>query len=385
MKHFFGLNSILGVATFATFACAVPYRSRGCDTTWTVGQAVDTSSGRIIGHAASNATEVSEYLGIPFAQPPMELCDFNLLFKDCLTLNIWTKPQTGEKKKAVLVWIYGGGYSNGAAREPGYNGQFFAGQTDVIIISINYRLNIFGFPGNPITVPNLGLLDIRLALEWIRDNIDAFGGDVNRITMFGQSAGAGLIDFYSHAYASEPIASGFVFMSATVNGFPALSKNATISKWFGIAERVGCGSDAAGAETVSACMTSKTAEEIAAVFGPEDLGGGSAPGFGPVVDDTLVFADYSIRRSAEGGYLIGNTQNEAGFFRQLQNQSDQYWDDFNDRYYTCADAARISKSTTDGYPTWRYRYFGDFPNLALSTNPPSGAYHTSDSNAKHIE
>lgn len=196
--------------------------------------------------------------------------------------------------------------------------------------------------------------------------------------MFGQSAGAGLIDFYSHAYASEPIANGFVLMSATVNGFPALSKNATVSKWFGIAERVGCSSDAADAETVSACMTSKTAEEIASVFGPEDLGGGSAPGFGPVVDDTLVFADYSIRRSAEGGYLIGNTQNEAGFFRQLQSQSDQYWDDFNDRYYTCADAARISKSITDGYPTWRYRYFGDFPNLALSTNPPSGAYHTSD-------
>lgn len=71
MKHFFGLNSILGVATFATFACAFPHRSRGCNSTWTVGQAVDTSSGRIIGHAASNATEVSEYLGIPFAQPPI--------------------------------------------------------------------------------------------------------------------------------------------------------------------------------------------------------------------------------------------------------------------------------------------------------------------------
>jgi carboxylesterase type B len=240
-------------------------------------------------------------------------------------------------------------------------------------------VNIFGFPGNPATPSNLGLLDLRLALQWVRDNIGAFGGDPSRITMFGQSAGAGMIDFYSYAYASDPIANGFVLMSATINGFPALSRNTTISRWFEMAGRVGCGSNSpAEAQNVSACMVLKTADEIAAVFRPGDLAGGSTPVFGPVVDDTLVFADYSNRHSAKGGYLIGNTQNEAGFFRQLQNQTDQYWNDFNDRYYTCADAVRIAMSMADAYPTWRYRYFGDFPNLALSTNPPSGAYHTAD-------
>ncbi|WYZ44121.1 hypothetical protein EsH8_VII_000557 [Colletotrichum jinshuiense] len=411
MKHSLALGYMLPIAAiFSHLAGAIPLQDRWHNSTWTVGQAIETSSGRIIGHAASNATEVSEYLGIPFAQPPVGSLRFQppVQYKgtsiinaaafglactqasagignggapqgeDCLTLNIWTKPQTGERKKAILVWVYGGAYANGSSREAGYDGQFFADQTDVVLISINYRINIFGFPGNPATASNLGLLDMRLALEWIRDNADAFGGDVNRITIFGQSAGAGMTDFYSYAYASDPIASGFVLMSATVNGFPALSNSTTNPKWFSIAERAGCGSNTTDAEAISACMVSKTAEEIVAAFGSDDPGVGGGQAFGPVADDVIVFADYSNRRSAEGGYLIGNTHNEAGLFRQFQNQSDQYWDDFNTRLYTCADADRIAQSIANGFPSWRYRYFGDFPNLALSTNPPSGAYHTAD-------
>src|SRR5436190_14586297 len=74
----------------------------------------------------------------------------------------------------------------------------------------SYRLNVFGFPGNP-SIPNLnlGLLDQRMAIEWVRDNIAAFGGDPSRITIFGQSAGSASVDYYSYAYTSDPIVAGF--------------------------------------------------------------------------------------------------------------------------------------------------------------------------------
>lgn len=116
--------------------------------------------------------------------------------EDCLTLNVWTKPQAGEgeEKKAVLVFIHGGSFISGSSRVPVYNGQHIAGNQDVVLVTLNYRLNIWGFPGAPGKTQNLGLLDQRLALEWVRDNIAGFGGDPDRITVFGQSAGGGSVD-----------------------------------------------------------------------------------------------------------------------------------------------------------------------------------------------
>lgn len=220
---------------------------------------------------------------------------------------------------------------------------------------------------------------MRLAMEWIRDNAPKFGGDPSRISVFGQSAGAGMADFYAYAYASDPIANGFVLQSATVVGFPALSRNYTSTRWFRIAAAVGCRagiSNATNYKLITDCMKNRTTEQIFGAFGPEETGVGSTPAFGPGVDDVLVFEDYTGRRAAEAGYLIGDNANEAGLFRSMQtNRSDAYWNDFNFRYYTCGDAIRISQAVDDGMPAWRYRYFGDFPNLAISTNPPSGAYH----------
>ena len=73
-------------------------------------------------------------------------------------------------------------------------GAIFAEQQDVIVVSVNYRLGLLGFPGAPNTQQNLGLLDQRVAMEWVRDNIEGFGGDPNRITMFGHSAGGASVD-----------------------------------------------------------------------------------------------------------------------------------------------------------------------------------------------
>jgi para-nitrobenzyl esterase len=113
--------------------------------------------------------------------------------EDCLTLNVCT-PAIDGKKRPVMVWIHGGAFSSGAGSLPWYSGERFATQGDVVFVSINYRLGALGFlclPG--ISPGNLGLLDQLAALRFVRDNIVAFGGDPDNVTVVGQSAGAASI------------------------------------------------------------------------------------------------------------------------------------------------------------------------------------------------
>src|SRR6478609_2261090 len=115
--------------------------------------------------------------------------------EDCLTLNIWT-PAAYSKKRPVLVWIHGGAFASGAGSLPWYSGERFAANGDVVVVSINYRLGVLGFlclPG--VSDGNLGLLDQVAALRFVRDNIAAFGGDPDNVTVVGQSAGASSIAF----------------------------------------------------------------------------------------------------------------------------------------------------------------------------------------------
>ncbi|TQN73832.1 Cholinesterase [Colletotrichum shisoi] len=399
---------------------------------WIVGQPVTTTSGSVGGHAAPGADQVSEYLGIPYAQPPVgalrfqppvkysgsspikgsafghqcmqqasapasieavkqfgipasaaavsrTLGDTGSQSEDCLTLNVWTKPQRGDAKKAVLVWVHGGAFVIGSARAPAYAGKVIADENDVVVVSMNYRLNIFGFPGNPVAAPNLGFLDIRMAMEWVRDNVGKFGGDVNRITMFGQSAGGSLVDYYSYAYASDPIANGFIPMSGVANGFGVYT-NATVNeKWFEASSKLGCGNNLTDHKAVFDCMSKKNAAEVTAVVANTTSSVAGGLTFAPVVDDRLIFGDYSIRDSAKAGYLIGNTDNEAGYFKIAAPAANEtYWFGFNLVVYTCPAARRAARAVSAGHPTWRYRYFGDFPNMAITTTPPSGAWHTSE-------
>ena len=113
---------------------------------------------------------------------------------DCLNLNVWT-PAVDDGARPVLVWIHGGAYSLGAGSLPVYDGTRLAVNTDTVVVTINYRLGALGFMvlDDPSTTPNVGLLDQVAALEWVRENIAAFGGDPGRVTVFGESAGAGCI------------------------------------------------------------------------------------------------------------------------------------------------------------------------------------------------
>jgi carboxylesterase type B len=108
--------------------------------------------------------------------------------EECLNLNIWT-PDVGGSGLPVLVWIHGGAFRTGSNAVPTYDGSAFA-RDGVVFVSINYRLGVEGFADLPGAPPNRGLLDQLFALEWVQDNIAAFGGDPTRVTVAGESAGA---------------------------------------------------------------------------------------------------------------------------------------------------------------------------------------------------
>src|SRR6266487_4405745 len=107
--------------------------------------------------------------------------------EDCLNLNIWT-PDPGKAGLPVMVWIHGGAFANGTGAIPTYDGSRFA-RDGVVCVTINYRLGVDGFLFLGQGSANLGLLDQVAALTWVQENIAAFGGDPNNVTIFGQSAG----------------------------------------------------------------------------------------------------------------------------------------------------------------------------------------------------
>src|SRR5580658_1878609 len=116
--------------------------------------------------------------------------------EDCLGLNVWTPAHSAGAKLPVMVWIYGGGFQIGATSQSAYDGAALAAQ-GVVLVSINYRLGMFGFLAHPAldqesphgASGNYGLLDMVAGLEWVKRNIGAFGGDPNNVTIFGESAG----------------------------------------------------------------------------------------------------------------------------------------------------------------------------------------------------
>ena len=134
--------------------------------------------------------------------PGMNEALLETMSEDCLTLNIWSPSLDAGAKFPVMVWIHGGGHLSGASSLPTYDGSALAVQ-GVVLVSINYRLNIFGYFAHPQMseaqsgelLGNYGLMDQIAALEWIQRNISAFGGDPDNVTIFGESAGAGAVNY----------------------------------------------------------------------------------------------------------------------------------------------------------------------------------------------
>lgn len=185
---------------------------------------VDTTHGTISGYIKDG---VYTFKGIPYAQaerfmPPQdpetwegvrECTKFGPIAmqvnswspdsvmneKDLFTVNVWTQGINDGKKRAVMLWLHGGGFAFGASDDPISDGHMLALNEDVVLVSINHRLNILGFLDLSDFGPeykysgNVGMLDIVKAMEWVRDNVETFGGDPGNVTILGESGGGGKV------------------------------------------------------------------------------------------------------------------------------------------------------------------------------------------------
>src|SRR3954471_3530132 len=139
-------------------------------------------------------TTVNDAFEFPFNH------DWGYSNEHCHSLNVWTPVINDGKKRPVMIWLHGGGFSAGSAIEqPGYDGENLSKKGDVVVVSINHRLNVLGFLdlsayGDKYkSSANVGMMDIVAALQWVKENIAAFGGDPNNVTIFGQSGGGGKV------------------------------------------------------------------------------------------------------------------------------------------------------------------------------------------------
>src|SRR5688572_1384198 len=221
------MGVVLGLASYGTAAADV----------------VKTTAGSVKGTATAGGG-IRIYKSIPYAAPPVgelrwqaprpaiawqgvrDATEFgprclqgqifaDIVFRDlseeCLTLNVWTPAKAAGDRLPVMVWIHGGGFQAGAGAEPRHDGEAFA-RKNVILVSINYRLGVFGFLAHPELTResgrnasgNYGMLDQVAALRWVQDNIAAFGGDPKNVTVFGESAGS----FAVSALMASPLAAG---------------------------------------------------------------------------------------------------------------------------------------------------------------------------------
>jgi para-nitrobenzyl esterase len=145
------------------------------------------------GHAAPQGRSMDP---LPVRPDVLSLVGDGATFsEDCLYLNVWT-PALDNGKRPVMVWLHGGGFSSGAGGSPLYNGANLARGQDVVVLTINHRLNVFGYLDLSNIVgeeyadsASAGMLDIVLALEWVKQNVERFGGDPGSVTIFGESGG----------------------------------------------------------------------------------------------------------------------------------------------------------------------------------------------------
>ena len=136
--------------------------------------------------------------------------DWGYANEHCLNLNIWTKKTSNQQKKPVMVWLHGGGFTAGSSVElPSYDGENVARKGDVVVVSVNHRLNVLGFLDLSAygekykSSSNAGLLDLVAALLWVKENISNFGGDPDNVTIYGQSGGGGKVTCLMNAPSAK--------------------------------------------------------------------------------------------------------------------------------------------------------------------------------------
>jgi para-nitrobenzyl esterase len=246
--------------------------------------------------------------------------------EDMLRVNVWTPAVGDSTKRPVLVWIHGGGYASGSSQElRPYDGERLAREHDAVLVSMNHRLNVFGFldlsqigGAKYAGSGNASMLDLVLALQWVRDNIANFGGDPGNVTIFGQSGGGGKVTTLMAMPAAKGLFHKAVAMSGSFIGAStrdsAKALALQVMKELGIAS-----SQVAKLHTVSADALLNAgivaAQKIAPFgFPPPGVLPKINLGWQPVVDGTVLsetpFDTAAPALSADIPFLLGNTFHE---------------------------------------------------------------------------
>jgi len=315
----------------------------------TAGPQVKTLQGIVEG---KEDAAVRAFLGIPYAEPPVgdlrwqppvpaakwngvrKTTDFgphclqgriygDMNFRDsggsedCLTLNVWLPAKPASSKLPVMVWIYGGGFVSGTTSEARQDGTHLA-QHGLVVVSMNYRLGVFGFLVHPELAKesgrnaagNYGLLDQLAALGWVHDNIAAFGGDPNNVTIFGESAGS----FSVSAQMASPLAKG-LFQRAIGESGAAFSRTGLSFESLAVREEKDAKlvKEKLGVSTLAE-LRAVPAEKLLEVFGKP---GPQAFAFGPDVDGYFlpqsVPAIFAAGKQNQVELLAGWNHDEGSF------------------------------------------------------------------------
>jgi para-nitrobenzyl esterase len=312
---------------------------------------VTVKNGKLKGKSVG---DVRAFLGIPYAKPPVgelrfmppqpaenwkdvrqatefgpscvqntsALAAMGAQDEDCLTLNVFTPA--ADKKLPVMVWIHGGAYVSGGSNQ--YDGAKLAGEKQVVVVTVNYRLGVLGFLSHPelegdahggVPSGNDALRDQQLALKWVRDNIDKFGGDPKNVTAFGESAGSSSTCIHSVSPTGKGLAERFIMQSGACMGTFLMTPKAAADE---------LGSEFAdalceGEADLVACLREKDAKELV-MWGSDR--GTSGAGWTPVInaDDQLLpeapSAIIAAGKHTKGALLMGTNKNEWALFVQLQ-------------------------------------------------------------------
>ncbi|XP_064157975.1 cholinesterase-like isoform X1 [Anguilla rostrata] len=183
--------------------------------------------------------------------------------EDCLYLNVWV-PSPTPHAAPVMAWIYGGGFSTGTASLEVYDGRFLSNTEGVLVVSFNYRVGALGFlalPGSQGVSGNAGLFDQRMVLQWISDNIAAFGGDPQAVTLFGESAGAASVNFHVLSPGSHALFTRAILQSGSVNApWAAVPEGEAWNRSIALARLLDC--ESGSATGMEDCLRRLGPEEI---------------------------------------------------------------------------------------------------------------------------
>ncbi len=297
--------------------------------------------------------------------------------EDCLYLNVWTPARKPGEKIPVIVWIYGGGFSGGSTSISMYDGMGFA-KKGVVLVSVAYRVGPFGFLAHPELSResgkgsgNYGLEDMIAGLKWVKENIARFGGDPDKVTIFGHSAGGVAVNLL----AASPVAKGLFHRVLCMSGGsfgPLRTSNEGGAGMGSPALKLAESTGEAFLKKLGAADI-KAARAMSAEAIQKNIAGATGGGgFRPVADGYVVPSDlysiYQARRFNDTPILVGNTSNELGrgnataaqFEKQIKSQYGLHADAILSVYphSTDAEAAKsstgISRESSFSWSTWTW-------------------------------